>query len=138
MEYFISTDKTRLDIEAIQDFISISYWADGRTMDEVRSTIENSLCFGIYMKEGKQIGYARVVTDYTFFGYIMDFIVFKEYQGNGYGKILMDFMMDHEVIKNLRTIGLKTKDAHKFYESYGFKSIDASPLWMVLDKQVLN
>jgi len=138
MEYFISTDKTRLDTTAIHDFISISYWADGRTMEEVRSTIENSLCFGIYMKKGRQIGFARVVTDYTFFGYIMDFIVFKEYQGNGYGKILMDFMMDHEVIKNLRTIGLKTKDAHEFYKRYGFKSISESPVWMVLDKQVLN
>ncbi len=138
MELFISTDKSRLDTTAIHDFISISYWADGRTMEEVRSTIENSLCFGIYMKEGKQIGFARVVTDYTFFGYIMDFIVFKEYQNNGYGKILMDFMMNHEVLKNLRTIGLKTKDAHGFYKRYGFKSIGGSPLWMTLDKQVLN
>ena len=138
MEYFISTDKTRLDIATIHDFISVSYWADGRTMEEVRATIENSLCFGIYMKKGEQIGFARVVTDYTFFGYIMDFIVFKEYQGKGYGKILMDFIMDHEVIKNLRTIGLKTKDAHGFYKRYGFKGIGDSPLWMAIDNQVLS
>lgn len=138
MGYFISTDKTRLDTTAIHDFISISYWVDGRTMEKVRSTIENSLCFGIYMKEGRQIGFARVVTDYTFFGYIMDFIVFKEYQGNGYGKILMDFIMEHEVIKNLRTISLKTKDAHELYKRYGFKSIGDSPLWMAVDKQKLN
>ncbi len=138
MEYFISTDKTRLDIAAIHDFIAISYWADGRSIEEVRSTIENSLCFGIYSDTGRQIGFARIVTDHTFFGYIMDFIVFIEFQGKGYGKLLMDFIVDHEAVKNLRTIALKTKDAHKFYERYGFTRIAESPLWMAIDKQKLD
>lgn len=138
MEYLISTDKTRLDIDAIHDFVSVSYWADGRTMEEVQSTIKNSLCFGIYMKTGRQIGFARVVTDHTFFGFIMDFIVFQEFQGNGYGKVLMDFITANETIKGLRTVALKTKDAHKFYERYGFKSIADSPLWMSKDKQKLD
>ena len=138
MEYFISTEKARLDLGAIHDFISISYWADGRTMEEVQATIENSLCFGIYMNSGKQVGFARVVTDHTFFGYLMDFFVLKEFQGKGFGKALMDFISSHETIKDLRTFVLKTKDAHEFYKRYGFQKIANSPLWMVNDKQILN
>ena len=66
----ISTDKDKLDISFIHKFLTNTYWAKGRTMEEVKTTIENSYCFGIY-SNGKQIGFARVVTDYVVFAYIM-------------------------------------------------------------------
>ncbi|MGI9551649.1 MAG: GNAT family N-acetyltransferase [Aurantibacter sp.] len=139
MEYFTSTDKSKLDLERIHDYISNeSYWGVERTMEETHATIENSLCFGMYSKTDEQIGFARLVTDHVFFGYIMDVIVFREYQGKGFGRHLMDFIMDHAVVKKLQTIGLKTKDAHTLYEKYGFKKIGNSPLWMAVDKQILS
>ena len=135
MEFTISTDKKLLDVERIHNYIGkVSYWGKGRTLEEVQRTIEHSLCFGMYNEENKQMGFARVLTDYTCFGYFMDVIIFEEYQGKGYGKKLVETIMEHEVVKNLKTIGLKTKDAHGLYEKFGFKKIGDSELWMTKDK----
>lgn len=135
--YYISEDKSILQFNKIHSFISNSYWGEGRTLEEVYMTIEGSLCFGIYHKGHDQIGFARVVTDGIFFGYIMDVIIFKKYQGCGYGKILIEHILNHSIIKKLKTIALKTKDAHSLYEKYGFKKIGESPLWMAIDRQQL-
>ncbi|UWX56320.1 GNAT family N-acetyltransferase [Maribacter litopenaei] len=135
--YYISEDKSILQIDKIHSFISKAYWGEGRTLEEVKQTIHGSMCFGIYSQEHDQMGFARVVTDYIFFGYFMDVIIFEKYQGSGYGKILIEHMLDHPVIKKLKTVALKTKDAHSLYEKYGFNKIGDSPLWMSIDKQKL-
>lgn len=137
--YYISTDKKLLNVNFIHNYIgSISYWGKGRSLKEVESTIENSLCFGVYTKDNIQIGFARVVTDYTFFGYIMDVIMDEKFQGKGIGKQLISFILKHDVIKKLNTLALKTKDAQELYIKYGFKVIGDSPLWMSIDKQKLE
>jgi N-acetylglutamate synthase-like GNAT family acetyltransferase len=135
MSFVISTDKDKLDIKKIHEYISKeSYWGIGRTVDEVKTTIEHSFCFAIYNKHGEQMGFSRVVTDQILFAYLMDVIIFTEYQGNGYGKHLVDFMMNHELIKKVKTVALKTKDAHSLYERHGFKKIGNSDFWMSIDK----
>lgn len=137
-EFFISTDKNLLNVKAIKNFIAEDYWADGRTEADVEITIKNSYCFGIYTLDNQQIGFARVVTDYIYFGYLMDVIIFERFQGKGYGKLLIAYMLQDDIIKNLRTIALKTKDAHSFYERHNFKKIGNSSLWMSFDKQKLK
>jgi N-acetylglutamate synthase-like GNAT family acetyltransferase len=137
-EYFISTEKKLLKVNAIKTFIADEYWGDGRTLEDVEKTIKNSYCFGIYTSDKEQIGFGRVVTDYIYFGYFMDVIIFEKFQGKGYGKILVEHMLKDDVIKNLKTIALKTKDAQGLYERYGFKTIGDSPLWMSIDKQKLD
>ncbi|WP_339652328.1 GNAT family N-acetyltransferase [uncultured Maribacter sp.] len=136
--YFISTDKRLLNTNEIQKFIAKTYWGKGRTLTEIEQTIENSYCFGMYTLDNEQIGYARVVTDYTYFGYFMDVIILDKFQGQGFGKLLVEHMLADSVIKNLKTLALKTKDAHQLYERYGFKKIADSPLWMSVDKQILE
>ncbi|WP_298506497.1 GNAT family N-acetyltransferase [uncultured Maribacter sp.] len=139
ISYNISTNKELLNVHFIHNYISaISYWGKGRTLEEVKSTIENSLCFGVYTDEKVQIGFARVVTDYTFFGYIMDVIIDEKYQRKGIGKRLISFILNNKIIKNLSTVALKTKDAQELYIKYGFKTIGDSPLWMSMDKQNLE
>lgn len=139
MESFISTDKSKLDLQRVHAYISSkSYWGMERTMEQTETTVENSLCFGLYGASKAQIGFGRVVTDYTFFGYIMDVIIFDEYRGQGYGKKLIEAILNNAVIKELNTVGLKTKDAHALYEKYGFKKIGDSSLWMAIDRQVLS
>ncbi len=134
----ISTDKNRLDLQKIHSYISdTSYWGRDRSMEEVMSTIAHSLCFGMYNKEGVQMGFGRVVTDYTVFAYLMDIIIFEPFQRKGFGRVLMQYIMDHEAVKKARTIALKTKDAHSFYESFGFKKVGDSALWMSKDSVVL-
>ena len=135
MTNYISTDKRKLDVDKIQQYISTeSYWGKGRTLEDVQTTIDNSFCFGMYDEHNNQIGFARLVTDYILFAYIMDVIIFTEYQGNGYGKIMVDHIMNHELIKKVKTVALKTKDAHSLYERHGFKKVGDSAFWMSIDK----
>ena len=132
---YISTEKELLNVQKIYDYINkVSYWGRGRSLEEVKKTIEHSFCFGIYKRNNEQIGFARVVTDHVAFGYIMDFIVFDEYQRQGFGKKLIKVIMDHEVVMKLKTVALKTKDAHGLYEKFDFKSIGDSDLWMTNDR----
>ncbi len=138
MDFYISTDKNKLDVKSIHIFITgTSYWGKGRTLQEVQTTIDHSLCFGMYAPHG-QVGFARVVTDYVIFAYLMDIIIFKEFRGKGYGKEIITHIMDHEVLKKVKTIALKTRDAHGLYEKFGFRRVGDSPLWMVNDKAVFS
>lgn len=119
----ISTDKSRLDIKRIHNYLSReSYWAKGRSLEAVKKSINNSLCFGVYLEE-EQIGFARVVTDYTVFAWIMDVFILPDYQWNGYGKKLMEFIINHKDLKGLKRWGLGTNDAHGLYEKFGFKAL---------------
>tara|TARA_R110002051_G_scaffold150662_3_gene223247 strand:+ start:10175 stop:10591 length:417 start_codon:yes stop_codon:yes gene_type:complete len=135
MSFYISTEKNSLDVYKIQQYISNeSYWGKGRTIEEVQTTIDHSFCFGIYNSNKQQMGFARLVTDYILFAYVMDVIIFPEYQGKGYGKELVAYIMAHEIIKKVKTVALKTKDAHELYVKHGFKVVGDSPFWMSIDK----
>jgi len=125
MENFtISTDGDLLDIPMIHQFLSErSYWAKGRSLETVRQSIANSLCFGVYDASGKQLGFARVATDYAVFGWLMDVFILEDYRGKGLGKLLIKEVTEHPALKNLRRIGLGTADAHGLYEQYGFTGL---------------
>ncbi len=118
----ISTDKNRLDIPKTHAFLTESYWAKGRTIEGVEESIENSLCFGVYL-EGTQIGFARVCTDYTIFAYLMDVFILPDYRGRGYAKILMKAIVEHTELQSCHTWMLKTADAHSMYEQFGFAKL---------------
>lgn len=122
-EFEISTDVTRLDIALIHDFLSRSYWAQGRRRTVVERAIRNSLCFGVYRQE-HQVAFARVVTDRAVFAYLMDVFVLTEYRGRGISKALMRTILDHPDLQNLRVFLLATRDAHGLYERFGFRSLD--------------
>jgi GNAT superfamily N-acetyltransferase len=116
----VSTDKNKLDVPFIQHFLKDIYWAAGRTMDEVQITIDNSFCFGIYLND-KQIGFARVITDYVVFAYLMDVFITEEHRGKGYSSILINSMMTEPKLKEVKIWRLATSDAHFLYEKFGFK-----------------
>jgi len=123
MSITISTDKTKLNIPLIHKFLSEdSYWAKKIPLDVVERGIENSLNFGVYYSE-KQIGYARVVTDYASFAYMADVFILPEYRGNGYSKQLVQFILQYPSLQGLRRWMLGTADAHTLYQKYGFKEL---------------
>jgi GNAT superfamily N-acetyltransferase len=118
----ISTEKNRLQIDVIHQFLSTSYWAKGRTLNAVKKTIEHCLCFGVYL-EDKQIGFARVATDYTIFAYLMDVFILPEYRGNGYSKQLMKAVHEETKLKSCKVWMLKTLDAHGLYKQFGYTEL---------------
>jgi GNAT superfamily N-acetyltransferase len=132
----ISTDKTRLDIDLIHDYLSKeSYWAKGRDIEIVKRSIDNSLCFGLYI-DNKQIGFARVVTDYAIFGWIMDVFILSDYRGKGYGKKLIYAIMTHEKLQNLQRWGLGTDDAHGLYQQFGFTPLSKPQNMMEIKRKI--
>ena len=118
----VSTDKSKLDVPFIQQFLKDVYWAAGRTMEEVQTTIDHSFCFGIFLDE-KQIGFARVITDYVVFAYLMDVFIIEEQRGKGYSSILIDTMMKEPQLKEVKIWRLATADAHFLYQKFGFTAL---------------
>jgi GNAT superfamily N-acetyltransferase len=123
-EFTISTDKTKLSIEYIHDYLSHqSYWAKSIPFDTVQRSIEGSLCFGVFTGN-KQIGFARVITDTATFGYLADVFIDEAWRGRGLSKWLMEVIMAHPHLQDLRRIMLATRDAHELYRQYGFTGLD--------------
>ena len=123
MEHLIITsDKEKLDMEFITGFISQSYWAKDRTLKEMQTCVDNSLNFGVFLAD-QQIGYARVVTDYFQFAYLMDVFIDEKYRGLGYSKILMKHILESESLKDVKVLRLATADAHELYKQFGFTGL---------------
>jgi GNAT superfamily N-acetyltransferase len=116
----VSTDKRKLDIPFIQHFLKDIYWEAARTIEEVQTTIDHSFCFGIYLNN-QQIGFARVITDYVVFAYMMDVFIDEAHRGKGYSIILIEAIINEPQLQNVKIWRLATRDAHHVYEKFGFK-----------------
>lgn len=128
----IDCSRERLDVEMIHRYLSVeSYWATGIPRSLVERSIANSLCFGAYV-HNQQVGFGRVITDYATFGYLADVFVLPAFRGQGISKRLMQAVMAHPDIPQLRRLMLATREAHALYTSFGFQSVlDATPLMQV-------
>ena len=130
--YPISTDKARLDLAFVHGYLSEqSYWAKGRSLDVVRRSIANSLCFGVYHETG-QVGFARVVTDGATFGWLCDVFIIDGHRGHGLGKRLVTRIVTDPEVASLQRLLLGTRDAHTLYATYGgFTPLDIPERWMI-------
>ena len=129
-QFEISTDKERLEIENIHKFLSEeAYWAKSRTLDQTKTAIQNSLCFGVYLDQ-RQVAFARVVSDFATFAYIGDVFVLDEFRGRGLSKRLMEAIVSHPELQGLRRWLLATRDAHGLYEHFEFSSLKFPERWM--------
>jgi len=128
-EYSISTDKSKIDIDVVHGYLSQSYWAEEIPKETVKRSIENSLCFGVYKQE-KQIGFARVISDCATFAYLADVFILEEERGKGLSKWLMEIIIKHPQLQDLRRFTLATRDAHGLYEQFGFTLFDKPERWM--------
>ena len=129
--YTLSTDPARLDLDVIHNFLTNCYWAKGIPRDVVARSIENSLCFGVY--EGtKQVGFARVISDLATYAYIGDVFILESHRGCGLSQWMMECIMGHPKLQNLRRWTLLTRDAHGLYAKFGFTSIAKPERYMEL------
>lgn len=125
----ISTDKAKLDLPLIHDFLShSSYWAQGRSYEVVEQSIAHSLCFDVY-DGSQQVGFARVVTDYATFAWVCDVFILDTYRGQGLSKWLVQCVTVHPDLQNVLRFVLATRDAHELYRQYGNFQPLANPEW---------
>jgi len=131
-EFRISSERARLDLDLIHDFLTNCYWAKGISREVVTRSIENSLCFGIYENSGAQVGFARVVSDFATFAYLGDVFVLESHRGRGLSKWLMECVVEHPALQNLRRWILLTSDAHGLYSQFGLTPVKAPERYMEL------
>jgi GNAT superfamily N-acetyltransferase len=118
-----STDQDRLDVTMIHSFLTNeSYWVPGISRSGVEKCIKHSLCFGVYL-DGRQIGFARAVTDFVRYAHLLDVFVLPEFRGRGIGKLLMENILAHPELRTIVRYTLGTQDAHGLYAQYGFTAL---------------
>ena len=122
--YEISTDDARLDRTLIHRFLhDDSYWARGIPREIMDRAIDHSLCFGLYAGDGRQVGFARAITDRAAIAYLADVFVLEQHRGRGLGKWLIETVLGHPDLQGLRRLFLGTADAHSLYERFGFRPL---------------
>ena len=128
--YEISTDKARLDVEAVHRWLSEdSYWARGRPREVQEAAIANSACVGAYAADGSQAGFARVVTDGATFAWLCDVFVFPDHRGQGLGRAMVQAALELPELQPVRRWVLATFDAHGVYAPFGFRELEPGR-WM--------
>jgi GNAT superfamily N-acetyltransferase len=128
-QFTISTDPSRLDMNAVYDFLSRSYWAKTRPHERTDLAFANSLVFGLY-EDNRLIGMARVVTDFSVIAYLCDVFIHEDFRGQELGKWLMQCIFEHPDLKYIRRWLLATDDAHGLYQQFGFEQLSEVEKWM--------
>ena len=118
--YTISNDHARLDVDAIHAYLTTSYWAQGIPRDTVARSLQHSTGYGLYAPDGAQVGFTRVITDWTTFAYFCDVYVLDAHRGRGLGVWLMEIALAQPELRGIRRLSLTTRDAHGLYEKFGF------------------
>jgi GNAT superfamily N-acetyltransferase len=132
-DYVVSTDPARLDRDLIHRFLAEdSYWAKGVAREAVERSIENSMPFGVYLGD-EQVAFARVITDRATFAWIADVFVVEEHRGRGVGKRLMEEMLGHPDLQDIRRWLLGTADAHGLYRQFGFRDLQFPQRFMAFE-----
>jgi GNAT superfamily N-acetyltransferase len=129
--YTVSTDSTRLDLDLIHQFLTNAYWSEGIPREVVARSIENSLCFGVFEGQ-RQVGFARVITDYSTYAYLADVFIVESHRGRGLAKFLMECITKNPELQGLRRWTLATRDAHSFYAKFGFEPLAKPDRFMEL------
>lgn len=123
MPYEVTTNKSRLDVDLVHQYLSEeSYWATKIPRDVFERSIANSMCFAVF-DAGRQVAFARVITDNAVFAYVADVFVLPEHRGRGVSKLMMSAIREHPQLQGLRRWHLVTRDAHGLYKHYGFEPL---------------
>jgi GNAT superfamily N-acetyltransferase len=125
----LSDDKTRLDVARIHGWLASSYWSPGIARDVVDRAIAGSHCLGAY-RDGEQIGFARMITDHATFAWLADVWIDEPARGEGLGRRMVGWFLEHPGYAGLRRIGLTTADAHGFYAALGFHALKRPDRYM--------
>lgn len=131
MDYELSRDKSRMDIDVIHGFLSTCYWCPGIRRDLVERAIANSEVVGAFAGDG-QVGFARVVTDRASFAWLCDVFVLEPHRGRGLARRMVRTMLDAPELQTLRRWCLATRDAQDVYGPLGFERIPPERIWMEL------
>ena len=127
--FSISSDRARLDLDATLRLLHTTRWAETLTSQVLERAVANSVCFGVYIGR-QQIGFGRVISDLATYAYLTDFVIEKNYRGQGLGKWLVECVLSHPDFQHLRRTALVTMNAQKLYEPFGFTEGSGALVYM--------
>jgi GNAT superfamily N-acetyltransferase len=133
--YVVSTDRSRLDLDVIHEFLREAYWSPGIPREVVERAVAHSLQFGLFAADGAQVGFARAITDRATYAYLADVFVLPAHRGRGLGTWLVGCVLSHPELQGLRRWGLATLDAHGLYARFGFGAPAQPEIHMVIEKE---
>lgn len=133
--YSLDDDPGRVDVDAVRDFLSTAYWSTNIPRELVAKAVEGSLVVGLYAPDGRQVGFARAVTDRATFAWIADVYVLESERGRGLGRFLVRSLLEHPDLQGLRRVMLATADAHELYRSYGFTDLADPSTYLVTQRK---
>ena len=128
--FVVTTDPFQFQVGEIHAFLTRSYWAEGIPLAIVEASIRGSIAFALLDSEGRQVGFARAITDGATFAYLADVYVLEELRGRGLGTFLMACVKGHPSLQGLRRWALVTRDAHALYRRFGFEALARPEGWM--------
>lgn len=128
-DFCITTNKQKIDIDYVHQFLAQSYWAKNIPLSVVQQSVNGSLCFAVIYNE-KTVGFARVITDEATFAYLADVFIDEQYRGRGLSKWLVQTILAYPSLQHLRRFMLATRDAHRLYSQFGFQPISHPERWM--------
>jgi GNAT superfamily N-acetyltransferase len=130
-DYTFTDDKRLVDLQYVYNLLCIpSKYSTGLPSERFPLIIKNSLCFSVFY-EKKQVGFARVITDYTEFASLWDVFIDEPHRKQGVGKALMKFVFEDPHLRGIFRWFLMTEDAHGLYQKYGFKTEAYNPYIMM-------
>ncbi|MFT2109747.1 GNAT family N-acetyltransferase [Marinomonas sp. 2405UD68-3] len=121
--YCVTNAIDEMDVNLIHTVLTNVYWSEGIPLSLLEKALGNSLCFAVITESKQQVGFARMITDKATFAYLADVFILPEYRGLGLSKLLMQAIVEHHELQNLRRTVLATRDAHGLYEQFGFKAL---------------
>lgn len=121
--YRYTCNKDKVDLKLVAKELNKTYWIRNYTENEVKKSIEHCIAFSVFNADMQQVAFARVITDRFTFAYLSDVFVIKNERGKGISKRLMQYILSHPHLQELRRFMLATLDAHGLYAQFGFKQI---------------
>ena len=129
--YLLSADRPKLDLNYVYNLLCTpSRYSTGLPPERFPLIIKNSICFMV-LHQGKQVGFSRVITDYTEFASLWDVFIDEPHRKKGVGKALMKYILEYPYLKGIFRWFLMTEDAHGLYQKFGFKSEVYNPYTMM-------
>lgn len=129
-DYILNTDKKKLNTTVIHRYLSQTGLTKGISFDTVKRSIKKSLCFGLY-KDGNNVGFARIVSDYATISYISDIFIVSEHHSDELYSWMIESILSHPELVNVKNWLIKNNNGHSAYDKFGFIKYDEADKIMI-------
>ena len=105
-----------------------AFWAKNRSINELRKSLANSDAIISLWNGNEIVGFGRALSDGIFRAVLWDIVIDKNHQGKGYGKLIVNNLLNSRKLKNTKKIYLMTTNKKLFYSQIDFKEVKTQSL----------